>query len=274
MGLKNIILKEKNHMSKKLYSARFKAIMTWILEKEGGFSNHPKDRGGATKFGITSAVLSHARGTLATIKDVESLSQEEAAAIYHAYYWLPICGDDLPNGLDHVILDMAIHSGVRRALILLQEVLNIVPDGVMGPKTLAAINGNKDLKILIRELCARRREFLKELPSFITFGLGWENRLISLEKAALVATDVFPSSNDTNQVQHVIMPMAHRTLLMNGIGLFSLAAGFFGYAITPEMIALLVNEIAQVITCITLIVSSVFQIRLKRNANPLDSSSY
>jgi len=33
-----------------------------LIEREGGFSNHPADKGGPTKYGITQQTLSEWRG--------------------------------------------------------------------------------------------------------------------------------------------------------------------------------------------------------------------
>jgi lysozyme family protein len=248
-----------------IYSQRFNDIILWVLDKEGSFSNHPKDKGGATKFGITSAVLSHARGTATTLKDVEELRRDEAISIYHAYYWRPIYGDDLPKGLDHVLFDMAVHSGVYRSIVFLQKALKIDQDGIIGKKTLSAIREHSDVAFLIKELCAHRRRFLRQLPAFVTFGFGWENRLVSLEKEALDSFKASVESSRNLDFKEMITPAASRTLIVNGVGLFSLIASFLGYTINPELITAAFNEVAQLLACGTLILSSVLQMRLRKH---------
>ena len=55
-----------------------------LIEREGGYVNHPADRGGPTCFGITEAVA-RAHGYAGTMA---KLPREEAAAIYRRLYWL------------------------------------------------------------------------------------------------------------------------------------------------------------------------------------------
>jgi lysozyme family protein len=60
------------------------AILAAILRREGGFVNHPADRGGPTHYGITQATLQAWRGRAVSEEDVRALSVEEAKAIYRA----------------------------------------------------------------------------------------------------------------------------------------------------------------------------------------------
>ncbi len=54
-------------------------IIDAILEREGDtYTNHPKDRGGPTKYGITRATLSAWRGVSVTAKDVKALTEERS----------------------------------------------------------------------------------------------------------------------------------------------------------------------------------------------------
>ena len=55
-----------------------------LIEREGGFANHPADKGGATCFGITEAVA-RAHGYMGAMSN---LPREEAATIYRRLYWL------------------------------------------------------------------------------------------------------------------------------------------------------------------------------------------
>lgn len=55
-----------------------------LLEREGGYVNHPADRGGPTNFGITEAVA-RAHGYAGPMR---MLPRGEAAAIYTRIYWL------------------------------------------------------------------------------------------------------------------------------------------------------------------------------------------
>ena len=55
-----------------------------LIEREGGYVDHPADRGGPTCFGITEAVA-RAHGYAGRMAN---LPRDEAAAIYRRLYWL------------------------------------------------------------------------------------------------------------------------------------------------------------------------------------------
>ena len=60
------------------------ALIDGLIEREGGYVNHPADKGGPTCFGITEAVA-RAHGYAGAMR---SLPRIEAAAIYRRLYWL------------------------------------------------------------------------------------------------------------------------------------------------------------------------------------------
>ena len=53
--------------------------------------------------------------------------------------WNQVWGDDLPAGVDLIMTDMAIHAGVRRSVMILQQTVGTSVDGIMDQRTLAAI---------------------------------------------------------------------------------------------------------------------------------------
>jgi lysozyme family protein len=59
-------------------------LVDGLIAREGGFVDHPDDRGGATNWGITEAVA-RAHGYSGPMA---LLSRGEAAAIYRRLYWL------------------------------------------------------------------------------------------------------------------------------------------------------------------------------------------
>lgn len=152
-----------------------------LWEVEGGFSNHPQDNGGATKYGVTQDTLSRWRNKPeVTVEDVQLLTKEEARDIALARYWNPIKADDLPGGLDIYAADTAYHSGPRRAAQLLQGCLGIEVDGYVGPKTLQACRAELDTAKLIKALHDKRMAFLRDLPDYKHFAAGWANRCVTV----------------------------------------------------------------------------------------------
>ena len=121
-----------------------------LIEREGGYVNHPADKGGPTRFGITEAVA-RAHGYAGTMA---SLPREEAAAIYRRLYWLRPRFDQLAERCPRIaaeLFDTGANMGPAVAATFLQRALtalnrggrdypDLVPDGRVGPATLAALD--------------------------------------------------------------------------------------------------------------------------------------
>ena len=169
--------------------ATFDACLTLVLGAEGGFANDPRDRGGATNYGITLATLAEWRrsrdpSATVTADHVRDLKVEEAKEIYRSRYWNVLRCDDLPKGVDLLVFDFGVNAGPARSAKILQEVLGVEQDGSIGPVTLNGLNACGPDKI-IREFSAKRLDFYRSLDDFKVFGAGWTNRTNSMLDAAL-----------------------------------------------------------------------------------------
>lgn len=138
------------------------------------------DAGGLTKWGIDQR--SHPK------VDIENLTYSEAAAIYDFEYWREIRGDELPNGFDLAVFDIAVNNGKHTAGLLLQKALGGKYlgrlDGIIGPKTVAACN-KADRENLLRLLELREehyRQIVYHNPPKKKFLKGWLNRNNDLRK--------------------------------------------------------------------------------------------
>jgi hypothetical protein len=154
-----------------------------VLKHEGGFVNHPRDPGGMTNLGVTKRAWEEYTGQHADEAEMRSLTPEIVQPFYKARYWDKIRGDELPFGVDYAAYDLAVNSGPARAAKYLQQIVGVPADGVIGPKTLAAIN-EAPADEVIDALCGMRMDFLKALPTFDTFGKGWTRRVAEVEEKA------------------------------------------------------------------------------------------
>ena len=154
-----------------------------IRKHEGGFVNHPKDPGGMTNLGVTRTVWEAHTGKPATEADMRALTPQAVQPVYKARYWDAIRGDELPHGVDYCLFDCAVNSGPGRAVKLLQYVLHLKVDGVIGKNTMAAIMAADPVE-LIEDYNQRRLDFLKSLPTWETFGKGWGKRVSEVELEA------------------------------------------------------------------------------------------
>ena len=162
----------------------FAKALAQVLQYEGGFSDHPQDPGGATMKGVTQAVYDAWRKEekLPT-QSVRYISDVEVGAIYRQKYWAPICGDDLPAGIDFAVFDFAVNSGVSRAARTLQGVVGVTQDGVIGPATIQATKAYVGLAVTNKRLA-----FMQSLSIWATFGKGWSARIADVKSQILALT--------------------------------------------------------------------------------------
>ena len=142
--------------------------------------NHPADPGGMTNLGVTKRVWEEWTGKPATEADMRSLTPAMGGPLYKKRYWDAVRGDDLPSGVDLCVFDCAVNAGVGRASKFLQQAVGVPADGVIGPKTLAAVTA-KPADEVIEAFCNLRGAHFKSLSTFATFGKGWMNRLGAVE---------------------------------------------------------------------------------------------
>jgi len=164
-----------------------------VIDREGGYVNHPADRGGPTRWGITERVAraDGYDGPMAL------LPRTRAAAIYRRRYWTA-------PGLDRVaerapalaaeLFDTGVSMGPAAAVRFLQRALNAlnrgardypdaVVDGRVGPATLGALDaflgsrGRAGERVLIRAADALQGERYLALaearPANEAFLYGW-----------------------------------------------------------------------------------------------------
>lgn len=120
-----------------------------IIEREGGYVNHPADRGGPTTYGITGSVA-RANGFAGPMRE---MPREVAEAIYRRLYWTRPRLDLIASLSERIaaeLFDTGVNMGPAVAITFLQRALtalnrsgsdfpDLVPDGRIGPATQAAL---------------------------------------------------------------------------------------------------------------------------------------
>lgn len=165
-----------------------------LIEREGGFVNHPADRGGPTCWGITEAVA-RAHGYRGAMRN---LPREEAAAIYRRLYWLRPRLDAVAKRSGAIaaeLFDTGVNMGPAVAITFLQRALtalnrngndyaDLTPDGRLGPVTLGALDAffasrgtRSGEAVLLRALEALQGEryirLAERRPANEAFFYGW-----------------------------------------------------------------------------------------------------
>jgi len=166
-----------------------------VLRREGGYVDHPVDRGGPTNYGITQATLSNWLGRPASIYDVTTMSEETARAIYRLNYFVKPGYDAIADApLQALMFDFAVNSGPAAATKALQVALQkmgLYPDtadGVIGPQTRQALRGVANWpELYFRVKCERYELYLRFIgrdPSQAVFATGWANRMDEFQGGA------------------------------------------------------------------------------------------
>ena len=162
----------------------FKSSLIEVLKSEGGYSDHPKDPGGATMRGITLSTYNSFTSGGKTKADLRNISDQEIQNIYLVGYWTRMHCDFLPSGVDYAVFDAVVNSGPSKAARWLQTVVDVEIDGIIGPKTIAAVNNNTPGEV-VDLFCDIRLQFLRGLRTWDTFGNGWGRRVERVRFRAL-----------------------------------------------------------------------------------------
>lgn len=157
------------------------SLISKIKKLEGGYVNNPNDKGGCTNSGITISTYRKYFGKTKTCNDLKKLSENHWMTIFINGYWNKILGYKIKNqSIADFLVDWYWHSG-SYAIKFTQQILNVSSDGVVGPKTIAAINNYPNQKELFQKLWNRRKkqfdDIVKRNPSQKIFLKGWYNRI-------------------------------------------------------------------------------------------------
>jgi lysozyme family protein len=169
-------------------------LVDGVIDREGGFVDHPADKGGPTCFGITQAVA-RAHGYAGPMR---LLPRSEAVAIYLRLYWQRPRLDEIAQRsarLAAELFDTGVNMGPAVAITFLQRALtalnrngrdypDLTPDGRIGPATLGALDSFLTIRgassgetVLLRALEALQGERYLRLaerrPANEAFLYGW-----------------------------------------------------------------------------------------------------
>jgi len=136
--------------------ANFEKSYAKVKKFEGSYVNNPNDRGGETYAGISRIYHPSWNGweIVDSYKQLEHSSKELNRVLqgdvsldvivedfYKVNFWMTILGDEIADQLTaDNIMDFAVNSGVSRAVKYAQRIVGTVEDGIMGARTIKAIN--------------------------------------------------------------------------------------------------------------------------------------
>lgn len=149
--------------------------------RASAYCNNPNDKGGPTFAGITLSTYRQYYGRHMSIEDLKHMAYHEWRAIFKTGYWDVMQADKIENqSIADLCVDWLVNSGVGKVRNI-QRVLGVQADGVVGPKTLAAINDTPCPMCLHTKIKEARETYYRQIVtsdrSQSVFLMGWLNRL-------------------------------------------------------------------------------------------------
>lgn len=161
-------------------------LAPFILKWEGGFVNDPDDLGGATNMGVTIGAWKSCGydkdgdGDI-DVDDLHLLTREDVVnRVLKPYYWDRWKADSIQDqSVANILVDWIWASGVH-GIKIPQDLLGVIPDGIVGPKTLVAVN-SRNPRELFDQIKIARFDFIEDIcrkrPANNKFKRGWMNRI-------------------------------------------------------------------------------------------------
>lgn len=156
-------------------------FQSFVKKWEGGYSYHPLDNGGPTNMGVTLTTFKYFYGSDKTVNDLKSMTTKQWTSIMRAGFWNPWHADLISNqSIAELCVDFAWASGTVTSIKTVQRLFCLVPDGKVGPKTLAVLNGDNAEQVF-NKIKERRLQFINSIvklnSSQKVFLQGWQNRI-------------------------------------------------------------------------------------------------
>lgn len=158
--------------------ADFLKALQVLLKAEGGYVNDPADAGGETNYGITKKSY--------PMEDIKHITMDRVKDIYKRDYWDKVKGDEIKDQKSALmIFDFAVNAGVNTAVKLLQSILGLTQDGILGPMSIFSLNA-ADPVLFLREYASGRVSFyemiVKRKPINQKFLKIWLKRIADILK--------------------------------------------------------------------------------------------
>lgn len=150
--------------------ANVDSLLPYILKFEGGFVNDPADAGGATNKGVTIATWRQVGydkdgdGDI-DVADLKLLTNADVRnRVLKPAFWDRWKADRIKSqGVANILVDWVWGSG-KHGIVIPQRLLGVVPDGIVGEKTLAAVNA-ADPRQLFDAIFEARKKFLHDITN-------------------------------------------------------------------------------------------------------------
>ena len=190
--------------------AKVDILAPFILSFEGGYVNDPRDPGGATNRGVTIATWKavgydkDGDGDI-DVNDLKKITAEDAVnRVLKPHYWDRWQADRIKSqSVANLVVDWVWASG-KNGITGVQKLLGVKVDGVVGEKTLAALNAQEP-RALFEKIHRARAAFIDAViarrPTSAVYKKGWLRRLDYIRFGALVKNSQPPVTTTFNDLQ-------------------------------------------------------------------------
>lgn len=184
--------------------SNFPIAHAFTAQWEGGFSDHPSDKGGLTAYGASInfvkaiAITEDGRDWLQRIgiilpiskTSMRQITRDQAKSMFKREFWNRLQLDTLPLRPAVCLYDMAVNSGQAASVRTAQRGYNrcvthgikLATDGILGPQTRKALA--QDTDVIINAILDARKDFVEEIVRRDAgqgiFLDGWLNRINGL----------------------------------------------------------------------------------------------
>lgn len=150
--------------------ANVDVLLPFILKFEGGFVNDPADSGGATNKGVTIATWRQCGydkdgdGDI-DVQDLKLITNKDVRnRVLKPHYWDRWKADQIQSQrIANILVDWVWGSG-KHGIVIPQRLLGVKDDGIVGAKTLAAVNA-ADPDRLFEAIYNAREKFLHDITN-------------------------------------------------------------------------------------------------------------
>lgn len=162
---------------------KFDEFLKVILQQEGGDKYHEVqgDSGLGTKYGVSLAFYKTIEPD-ATKEDIKNLTYQDAYSIYKKYFYEDVNLHLIDNELLRLhMFSHGVNAGMGKAIKMLQKILGVTEDGILGTKTASKANFYPEQGELVQGYANARRVFYEKIvtknPTQKKFLQGWLNRV-------------------------------------------------------------------------------------------------
>ena len=158
-------------------SDHFESSLAWVLAQEGGYAELKNDE--VTNLGVKKSTWQEwtRSKTPITNEQMRRLTLADVAPLYRKNYYDGALCNQFNYPFSLAVFDLAVNSGVGRALALLSHLTGVSTDAAMRKQMVERINGVENIAKTTDDFLNQRKDYLRICRNYNLYGKGWEARV-------------------------------------------------------------------------------------------------